>query len=63
MDPLQWMGAIRLRVKDITIIHGMTPVYQLLSCEVKINVFVKKQLSFNFNFKGDISWKSDFSRF
>ncbi len=40
MDPLQWMGAVRMRVqtadKNITIIHT-TPVHQLMSCEVKTN--------------------------
>ncbi len=34
MDPLQWMGAVRMRVKtaykNITIIHS-TPVHQLMS--------------------------------
>ncbi len=44
MDPLQWMGAVRMRVqtadKNIPIIH-MTPVHQLKSCEVK-----KKKKSF-----------------
>ncbi len=32
MDPLQWMGAVRMRVqaayKNITIIHQTTPVHQ-----------------------------------
>ncbi len=38
MDPLQWMGAVRMRVqtadKNITIIHT-TPVHHLTSGEVK----------------------------
>ncbi len=38
IDPLQWMGAVRMRTqtadKNITIIH-ITPVHQLMSCEVK----------------------------
>ncbi len=38
MDPLQWMGAVRMRVqtadKNITIIHN-TLVHQLTSCEAK----------------------------
>ncbi len=46
MDPLQWMGAVRMRVqtadKNITIIHT-TPVHQLTSCEVKSYVY-KKQI-------------------
>ncbi len=45
-DPLQWMGAVRKRVqtadKEITIIH-MTPVHQLMSCEVKSHMFVINQ--------------------
>ncbi len=36
MDPLQWMGAVRMRVqtadKDITMIYT-TPVLQLTSCD------------------------------
>ncbi len=39
MDPLQWMGAVRMRVqtadKNITIIHT-TPVHQITSWEDKI---------------------------
>ncbi len=46
MDPLQWMGAVRMRVqtadKNITIIHT-TSVHQLISCEVKNCVFVKNK--------------------
>ncbi len=42
MDPLQWMGAVRMRVqtvdKDITMIYT-TPVHQLTSCDSKIRVF------------------------
>ncbi len=38
MDPLQWMGTVRIRVQtadeNITIIHT-TPVHQLTSCEAK----------------------------
>ncbi len=44
MDPLQWMGAVRMRVqtadKNITVIHKSTPVHQLMYCEVKSCVFV-----------------------
>ncbi len=44
MDPLQWMGAIRMRVqtadKNITIIHT-NPVHQLKFCEAKSCVFVR----------------------
>ncbi len=46
MDPLQWMGAVRMRVqtadKNITIIHT-TPVHQLTSWEVKSCVFVRNK--------------------
>ncbi len=48
MDPLQWMGAVRMRVliktanKYITIIH-MIPVHQLTFCEVKNCVFVRNK--------------------
>ncbi len=38
MDPLQWMGAVRMRVqtadKNITMIH-LTPIHQLMSCEAE----------------------------
>ncbi len=48
MDPLQSMGAIRMRVqtadKNSTIIHT-TPVHQLMSCEMKSCVFVWKMSS------------------
>ncbi len=55
MDPLQWMGAVSMRVqtadRSITIIHT-TPVHQLMSCEVKSCVFVKnKSIIKHFNFK------------
>ncbi len=40
---LQWMGAVRMRVQttdeNITIIHNLTPVHQLMSCEVKSYMF------------------------
>ncbi len=46
MDPLQWMGAVRMRVqtadKNITIIHT-TPVYQLIFYYVKSCVFVRNK--------------------
>ncbi len=46
MDPLQWMGAVRMRVqtadKNITIIHT-TPVHQLTSWEVKLCGFVRNK--------------------
>ncbi len=58
MDPLQWMGAVRMRVqtadKNITIIHT-TPVQQLMSCEEKCCMFlinksiIKMFLTFVFN--------------
>ncbi len=45
MDPLQWMGAVRMRVqtadKNITIIHT-TPVHQLTSGEDKKNKSIIK---------------------
>ncbi len=47
MDPLQWMGAVRMRVqtadKNITTIHT-TPILELLACEVKNFMFVINQL-------------------
>ncbi len=46
MYPLQWMGAVRMRVqtadKNITIIHT-TPVHQLTSWEVKSCIFVRNK--------------------
>ncbi len=49
-DPLQWMGAVKMRVqtadKTITIIH-MSPVHQLMSCDVESCMFVKKKLKKN----------------
>ncbi len=45
MDPPQWMGAVRMRVphhNNPKIIH-MTPVHQLMSCEVKSCVFVRNK--------------------
>ncbi len=55
MDPLQWMGAVRMRVQtavtNITIIHT-TPVLQLTSCAVKRCVFVINNASLRLlNFK------------
>ncbi len=45
MDPLQWMGAIRMRVqtadKNIIIIHTHPPIQ---SCEAKSYVEIKKQI-------------------
>ncbi len=47
MGPLQWMGAIRMRVqtavKNVTIIH-MTLIRQFTSCEVRSYVFVRNNL-------------------
>ncbi len=47
MDPLQWMGAVRMRAqtadKNITIIHT-TPVHQLMSCDVKSCIFVRNKI-------------------
>ncbi len=61
MDPLQWMGAVRMRVqtadKHITIIHT-SPVHQLMSCEVKKLRVYKKQIhqdDFNFRLKYESS--------
>ncbi len=46
MDPLQWMGAVRMRVqtadKNIIIMHT-TPVHQLMSWEDKSCVFVRNK--------------------
>ncbi len=46
IDPLQWMGAVRMRVqtsdKNISIIHT-TPVHRLMTCEVKRCVFVRNK--------------------
>ncbi len=48
MDPLQWMGAVRMRMqtanKNITIIQviNTTPVHQLTSCEGKSYAVVKQ---------------------
>ncbi len=46
MDPLQWMGAVRMRVqtadKNNTIIHT-TPVHQLMYCEAKSCMFVRNK--------------------
>ncbi len=46
MDPLQWMGAVRMRVqtayKIITIIHT-TADHQLTFCEVKSCMFVREK--------------------
>ncbi len=47
MDPLQWMGAVRMRAqtadKNITVIHT-TPVHQLMSCDVKSCIFVRNKI-------------------
>ncbi len=57
MDPLQWMGAVRMRVqtadKNITIIHT-TLVHQLISCEAKSYVFKLFSL-------GNSAWSVHFS--
>ncbi len=46
MDPLQWMGAVRMRVqtadKTSQVIHT-TPVHQLKSCEAKSCLFVRNK--------------------
>ncbi len=63
MDPLQWMGAVRMRVQTADhnnpqVIHS-TPVHQLTSCEVKSCVSVKKkkrvkiQVLYNIAFSGE----------
>ncbi len=70
MNPLQWMGAVRMRVqtadKNITIIH-ITPVHQLTSCEVKSCMFVRNKsikTFFQLNYESSIhnlvffQWKS-----
>ncbi len=48
MDPLQWMGAVRMSVqtadKNITVINT-TSVHQLTSCEVKSCEFVLNKYS------------------
>ncbi len=48
MGPLQWMGAVRIRVQtaDKNISHlkiDMTAVHQLTSSEVKSCVFIKNK--------------------
>ncbi len=47
VDPRQWMGAVRMRFqtadKNITIIH-ITPVHQIIYCEAKSCVFVRKTI-------------------
>ncbi len=56
MDPLQWMGAIRIRVQtadknnNAQVIYT-TPVHQLTSCEVKSCMSVINQDVFFFYFK------------
>ncbi len=63
MDPLQWMGAVRMRVqtadKNITIIHT-TPVHQFMSCEAKICVFARNKciIKIFFNFKQLLKYES-----
>ncbi len=51
MDPLQWMGAVRIRIqtpdKNITIIHN-TPDHQLISCEEKCLCVCKHFSIFHF---------------
>ncbi len=46
VGPLQWMGAVRMRVqtadKNITVIHT-TPVLQIISCRVKSCIFVRNK--------------------
>ncbi len=49
MDPLQWMGAVRMRVQQLIKMSqwiNMNLVHQLTSCEEKSCVFVKKQFIF-----------------
>ncbi len=57
MDPLQWMGAVRIKVqtadKNITIIH-MTPVHQLAFCG-KLHVFNKQIIFFLLHLLGQDS--------
>ncbi len=61
MDPLQWMGAARMRVqtadKNITIIHT-TPVHKLTSCEVKSYMFLIKLKSIIRTFFHQIAFSS-----
>ncbi len=56
MDPLQWMGAVRMRVqtadKNITIIPNMTPVHQFIYCQGKSCMYV-----INKSVKMLIPWK------
>ncbi len=46
MDPLQWMGAVRMRVQaadqNIPVIHTI-PVHQLMSYDVKSSIFVRNK--------------------
>ncbi len=54
MDPLQWMGAVRMRVqtadKNITMTHT-APVHQLMSREAKNCVIVRNKSKDFFNFE------------
>ncbi len=47
MDPLQWMGAVRIRVqtadKNITVIHTFCKMYIATYTEIK-NVYYKQSL-------------------
>ncbi len=48
MDPLQWMGAVRMRVQTTDKNHNpqvihMTPVHKLRSCEMKSYAFVRNK--------------------
>ncbi len=67
LDLLQWMGAIRMRVqtsdKNITIIHNMTPVHQLMSCEVKSCMFLRNNSSLRYcNFKSSSEYHNSTSK-
>ncbi len=67
LDLLQWMGAIRMRVqtsdKNITIIHSMTPVHQLMSCEVKSCMFLRNNSSLRYcNFKSSSEYHNSTSK-
>ncbi len=54
MDPLQWMGAVRVQTADKNITH-MALVHHLMSGEVKscmfgMNEFIIKMLALNYHF-------------
>ncbi len=63
MDPLQWMGAVRMRIqtadKNITVIHT-TPGHQSTSYEAKMSVS-NTQIHYEcvFNFKLVLSAKNE----